>query len=45
MKYIITVSDIATYEIEANSVGEAKVQAWDWFHERTPAFEVEETTK
>jgi hypothetical protein len=38
----VTVSDIATYEIEARTAGEAKLIAWDWFNERKPAFEIEE---
>jgi hypothetical protein len=41
-KFIVIVSDVAEYSIEASSAAEAKAIAWDWFTERKPAFEVEE---
>lgn len=41
-KFIVVVSDIATYPIEANSAEEAKSLAWEWFNERKPAFEIQE---
>ena len=43
MAFCVTVSDIATYWFpEGVTEKEAKKQAWDWFNERKPAFEVEE---
>lgn len=38
----VTVSDIATYEIEVETANEAKSIAWNWFNERKPSFEIEE---
>ena len=43
MAFCVTVSDIATYWFpEGVTAEEAKKQAWDWFNERKPAFEIEE---
>lgn len=43
MAICVTVYDCATYWFpEGTTEAEAKIQAWDWFHERTPTFEVEE---
>lgn len=42
MKYIVTVSNIATYTIDADNEWQAKNQAEDWFYERNPAFEIKE---
>lgn len=43
MAFCVSVSDCATYWFpEGVTEAEAKRQAWDWFHERKPAFEVEE---
>lgn len=41
-RYIITVSDKATYSFPANeyTLEEAKQQAWEWFDERKPSFEI-----
>ena len=44
-KFEVTVSDIATYEIEAETASEAKSVAWNWFNERKPNFEVKECKK
>ena len=41
-KFIVVVSDIAEYPIEANSAEEAKSLAWEWFNERKPTFEIQE---
>lgn len=41
-KFEVTVSDTATYEIEAENVDEATLIAWDWFNERKPNFEIKE---
>lgn len=41
-KFLVTVSDTATYEIVAQNPNEAKSIAWDWFNDRKPTFEVEE---
>ena len=38
--YEVTVTDTATYRIRANSEGEARNQAWDWFNEREPDFNI-----
>ena len=38
--YEVTVTDTATYRIRANSEGEARNQAWDWFNEREPSFDI-----
>ena len=40
-KFIVVVSDVAEYPIEANSAEEAKSLAWRWFNEREPAFEIQ----
>lgn len=35
-KFCITVRDSATYLVEADTLEEAKEQAWEWFSERIP---------
>lgn len=43
MAFCVSVSDAATYWFdEGVSEEEAVSRAWDFFHERKPAFEVEE---
>lgn len=41
-KFEVTVSDTATYVVEAKTANEAKSIAWDWFVDRKPNFEVKE---
>ena len=41
-KYSVIVSDSAWYPIEAENEEEAIRQAWEWFIQRTPNFDVEE---
>jgi hypothetical protein len=38
--YEVTVTDTTTYRIRANSAEEARDQAWDWFNEREPEFDI-----
>ena len=37
-KYFVAVTDMAVYEVEAETLEKAKEQAWDWFNERKPTF-------
>lgn len=41
MKYLITVSDTATYPIEADDLANAIQLAEEWFTERKPLIEIE----
>lgn len=36
MKYTISISDVAEYEVEADTLEQAKLQALTWWDERTP---------
>lgn len=42
MKYRVTVTDSATYDIVADNMFAAMEQAQDWFHERVPDVAVKE---
>ncbi len=36
MKYIVSLTDTTEYEIEANTPEQARLQALNWWDERTP---------
>ena len=40
--FTVTVTDTATYTIRAKTKEQAINEAWDWFNERIPKFEVVE---